>query len=276
VARVQLFLKFAPLVLSHLFLSSTISAQTQGLFFTPPAYPLFVILPSSATTRAPYARWRRFSFAVLPALFAILTLLTPTVCAQTYIFGRADFAAGTEPSSVATGDFNGDGILDLVVTNSADDTISVLQGKADGTFEAQVAYPTGPRPNSVATGDFNGDGNLDLAVANENCILVAVGGMNQLQCSPSTVSIFLGNGDGTFRSKVDYSAGSGPSGVASADFNGDGKLDLAVVNYGDGTVSILLGNGDGTFQNQIVYADGGQGTVPQSQGSITIINWILR
>jgi hypothetical protein len=269
-ARLQLFLKFAPLVFSCLFFSSSIFAQTQSLFFTPPVYPLYVILPSSAITRVPYARWRNFSFAVLLALFAALTLFTPTVCAQTYIFGRADFAAGTEPSSVATGDFNGDGILDLVVTNSADDTISVLLGKADGTFEAQVTYPTGPRPNSVATGDFNGDGNLDLAVANENCILVAVGGMNQLQCSPSTVSIFLGNGDGTFRSKVDYSVGSGPSGVAVTDFNGDGNLDLAVVNYGDSTVSILLGNGDGTFQNQVVYSFGNPGITPQSQGSVVI------
>jgi len=119
----------------------------------------------------------------------------------------------------------------------------------------------------LATGDFNGDGNLDIAVANENC---EKGFEDTLQCSPGTVSIFLGNGDGTFRTSINYSTGSGSSGVAAADFNRDGKLDLAVVNFGDGTVSILLGNGDGTFQNQVVYTFAAPGASTQGQSSIVI------
>jgi hypothetical protein len=82
----------------------------------------------------------------------------------------------------------------------------------------------------VAVGDFNGDGKADLAVANY---------------SDHSVSVLLGNGDGTFQTHVDYATGSGPDSVAVGDFNGDGKADLAVTN--DYAVSVLLGNGDGTF-----------------------------
>ena len=101
-----------------------------------------------------------------------------------------------------------------------------------GGFLAAKGWGTGTGAYSVAVGDFNGDGNADLAVANY---------------SAGTVTVLLGNGDGTFRAGVDYGAGSNPISVAIGDFNGDGKADLAVANSGYGTVSILLGNGDGTF-----------------------------
>src|SRR5439155_7272305 len=96
-------------------------------------------------------------------------------------------------------------------------------------------------PNSVATADFNGDGKLDLAVAN---------------FSGNTVSIFLGNGDGTFHVQLDYATGTDPYSVAVGDFNRDGKMDLAVANglgSSGNTVSVLLGNGDGTFQPHVDY-----------------------
>jgi len=172
--------------------------------------------------------------------------------AQTYIFGRADFGVGAAPVALATGDFNGDGRLDLVVANSSDNTVSVLLGKADGTFSPHVDYATGTYPASVAVGDFNNDGNLDFAVANENCTLVEH--LTQLSCGSGTVSIFLGNGDGTFLPGGEYATGKGPASVATSDFNGDGKLDLAVANLADSTVSILLGRGDGTFQAQAIFA----------------------
>jgi hypothetical protein len=95
-------------------------------------------------------------------------------------------------------------------------------------------------PLSVAIGDFAGNGKLDLATAN----------------SSGTVSVLLGNGDGTFQEAQDYAVGSGPSSVAAGDFTGDGTLDLAVANTGSGTVSILLGNGDGTFQPAVSYSVG--------------------
>jgi hypothetical protein len=221
------------------------------------------------TIRPAYSK-RPFA-ELLVNLFAVLSLCVSAASAQTYIFGRADFPAGAAPVSVATGDLNGDGKLDLVVTNSTDNTVSILLGDADGTFSLPVDYPTGTYPASVAIGDFNGDGNLDFVVTNENCVLV--GTVAIISCESGTLSVFLGNGDGTFQPKVDYSTGSGPASVAVRDFNGDGKLDLAVANLGDGTVSIFLGNGDGTFQNQVVYPAVGNQTIGELQGSLAVADF---
>jgi YVTN family beta-propeller protein len=154
---------------------------------------------------------------------------------------KTDYGTGSLPIAVATGDFNQDGKLDLAVANLNDDTVSVLLGRGDGTFQSQSVYATGSGPTWIATGDFNGDGKLDLAVAN---------------FSDSTVSILLGNGDGTFQPQSVYVAGSGPHSIMTADLNGDGKLDLVVANANDTTVSVLLGNGDGTFQPQSTLSTG--------------------
>jgi len=100
--------------------------------------------------------------------------------AQTYIFGRADFPVGTgpngfaagsdSPSSIAMGDFNGDGVQDVAIVNQGGNTVSVLLGKPDGTFAPQVIYATGIGPFAIVAGDFNGDGNLDLAITSAECI----------------------------------------------------------------------------------------------------------
>jgi hypothetical protein len=100
-------------------------------------------------------------------------------------------------------------------------------------------YGTVPQSFSIITADFNRDGNLDMAATS----------------AEGNVSVFLGNGDGTFRSQVDYVVGNGVA-IAVADFNGDGFLDLAVADSLAGTVDILLGNGDGTFQSHIDYPVG--------------------
>ncbi|HEX7368075.1 MAG TPA: VCBS repeat-containing protein [Candidatus Saccharimonadales bacterium] len=155
-----------------------------------------------------------------------------------------NYTVGTGPSSVATGDFNGDGKTDLAVANDGSNTVSILLGNGSGGFTLASSPATGTGPSSVTTGDFNGDGKTDLAVTNYN------GG------SGNTVSILLGNGDGTFQPAVNYTVGTSPFSVTTGDFNGDGKTDLAVANDGSGTVSILLGNGDGTFQPKTDYITG--------------------
>jgi hypothetical protein len=111
-------------------------------------------------------------------------------------------------------------------------------------WRPQSEYATGNTPAAVAVGDFNGDGNVDMAIVNQ---------------AQNTVSVLLGNGDGTFAAHVDYATGNMPVAVAAGDFNGDGKLDLAVVNKLGNSVSILLGNGDGTFKP---HADSAAGSTP--------------
>jgi hypothetical protein len=155
------------------------------------------------------------------------------------------YAANSGPIYVVTGDFNRDGNLDLAVANDYSNTVSILLGNGDGTFRPPVSYRAGSRPIALAVGDFNGDGFLDLAVANTGSY---------------DVSVLLGNGDGTFRPPVNYATGVFARDVVVGDFNNDGHLDLAVANQGSNTVSVLLGNGDGTFQPSVNYATGSDPT----------------
>ncbi|HBI41831.1 MAG TPA: hypothetical protein DDY78_03115 [Planctomycetales bacterium] len=173
------------------------------------------------------------------------------------------YPVGASPQAVVTGDFNGDGRLDLAVANLSSNTVSILLGNADGTFQAAQNFATGAGPQSLAVGDFNGDGKLDLVTVNAN-----------------DVSVLLGNGNGAFQAPQSlvlpgqfppgYTGSTAlpqaPTSVAVGDINGDGKLDLAVrgvtaftvltgsgyygnyyTTYTDGYVNVLLGNGDASF-----------------------------
>ncbi|HYA22720.1 MAG TPA: FG-GAP-like repeat-containing protein, partial [Terriglobales bacterium] len=146
------------------------------------------------------------------------------------------------PFEVMTGDFNGDGNLDLVTFDAGGlcPDISVIFGNGNGTFQWPINTPAPYPVSAFGVGDFNRDGKLDL---------VTVGQFG----STSEVGILLGNGDGTFQAGATYPILGLPSYVAVADFNGDHKLDLAVSN-GDSFVTIFLGNGDGTFTQGNKYA----------------------
>jgi hypothetical protein len=155
-----------------------------------------------------------------------------------------DFPVNATHLSIATADFNQDGKLDVAVLNGnvQFDTVSILLGQGDGSLSAPTSYRAGRDPMSVAVGDFDGDGHIDLAVANSDI-------------TSASVSILLGNGDGTFRPRTDYATDIIPVHVVAADFNGDKILDLAVATHGN-SVSVLLGNGDGTFQPRTDYPVG--------------------
>jgi Big-like domain-containing protein/VCBS repeat protein/FG-GAP repeat protein len=135
-------------------------------------------------------------------------------------------------STIAVGDFNGDGKPDLAVCNGLDNTIDVLLNQGNGSFSVGSPIPVGSGPSAVTAGDFNHDGKLDLAVSNQ---------------SSNNVSVLLGTGDGTFMTPVTYAVGASPEFIVSTDLNHDGALDLAVANTNAGSISILSGNGDGTF-----------------------------
>jgi hypothetical protein len=176
------------------------------------------------------------------------------------IYGSGGSSGPFWPVSTIIADVNGDHKPDLVVANGGSNSVGVLLGNGDGTFQPAVVYGSGGMfPVAVAVADVNGDGKPDVVVANEcadsNC--------------DGSVGVLLGNGNGTFQSAVPYSSGGLEAlSVAIADVNGDGKPDLLVgTNYlvchggqcsPTGAVGVLLGNGRGTFQSAVIYDSGGR------------------
>ena len=206
---------------------------------------------------------------------------------------RADYPTGFRPFFVSAADLNGDGAKDLAVGNFGEHTVSVLLGNGDGTFQAGVKYPLLGSAQSVTIGDFNGDKKPDLAVpiADVVCAVsvllgqgdgtfrphvetatgcgtrIAAGDFNgdgkddvvlgTNFCFDHCAGVLLGKGDGTFQAEIDYATTNSTWSASAEDFDGDGKLDLALsVPDGNG-VDILLGNGDGSFQAPQRYGAGG-------------------
>jgi hypothetical protein len=198
--------------------------------------------------------------AHLVVLVAITVFIVAQAVGQTPpsvdFVARRDFAVGQSPSGVATpaianADLNSDGKLDLVTASNLSSDVSVLLGNGDGTFQPAVSYAVGASPMLLKIGDFNGDGKLDILVASQSGSKVAI----------VSVSVLLGNGDGTFQpQKVTNIANSNCLCLAVGDFNGDGKLDLAipvsVPQLGYSAMAVMLGNGDGTFQSAITANPG--------------------
>jgi hypothetical protein len=148
------------------------------------------------------------------------------------------------------GDFNGDGKPDLAVASVLTNSVGVLINAGGGTFQNPILYfGTDAWPNFVATADFNKDSKLDLVTANFR------GG----SLSNGSISVLLGNGNGTFQPRVNYEVSNSilnPHGVCVGDFNNDTNLDVAVGSFNGSSAGVLLGNGNGTFQAAVAYPVG--------------------
>ena len=180
------------------------------------------------------------------------------------LFGNGDGtfqAARTYPTgytamiAVAVADLNGDGKLDIIASTSGDclpdpciNHVIVLLGNGDGTFQPPISFPSTYDTITLAVADVNGDGKPDLLVNNSfvNPDLSGDGG----------VTVFLGNGNGTFGDAQSYDSGS-PAAVSMTmgDLNGDGKADV-VIGHENNKIAVLLGNGDGSFQAAQTYDSG--------------------
>lgn len=155
---------------------------------------------------------------------------------------------GSRPCSVALGDVNGDGRLDIVTANTDGNAAGVLLGQAGGTFAAIATYATGAgsAPADVALGDVNGDGRLDIVTVNTRT---------------STAGVLLAQTGGGFGLVSTYSTnGSTPQGLALGDVTGDGRLDIVTANS-VGSVSVLRGLAGGAFATVVPYSIG-TGTTP--------------
>ena len=161
---------------------------------------------------------------------------TGGVISTASIAPKVDFSTGSYPSSVSIGDLDGDGKLDMAVVNYSSNTLSVYRNTSatgsitSSSFGAKVDFATGDNPSSVSIGDLDGDGKLDMAVENRGANTVSV--FRNTSTSGSITS-------SSFATKVDFVTGSLPSGVSLGDIDGDGKLDMAVVNSTSQTVSVF-------------------------------------
>ena len=179
---------------------------------------------------------RAFARLALCSTALALVSLPARAHAATLFAAAQIFEGGGAYLSIAFGDFNRDGLIDIVAANTEFNSISIAFGEADRTFALGARAPTGADPAAVVVGDFNGDGILDLATANQ---------------TGNSVSVLIGLGDGTFAPHVDYPTDNAPTSIAVGDMNGDGHLDLVTANSGSGSLSVLLGRGDGTFLPQV-------------------------
>lgn len=173
---------------------------------------------------------------ILLAGMVIVALTLPAAQAAAPLsFARqaGDFVADAGAMGIAAADLDGDGKMDLIVSNDDADDVSVLWGSGTGSFlDSGAPINVGVAPFAVAVGDFNNDGKLDIATSDE------IG---------ETVTVLLNQGNRAFAPAVSTDTGGSPQALVVADFNGDHFADVATANNFDGTVTILFGVGDGTL-----------------------------
>jgi FG-GAP-like repeat/Bacterial Ig-like domain (group 3) len=174
--------------------------------------------------------------------------LDPLTVVHSFLGGHKKLTSN-KPAQSVVADFNGDGFPDIATANASfgdTSTMSVFLGKGNGQFLPPVDYTTNTFTSGIVSGDFNQDGIPDIAAMSQGDSL-----------NDGDVAVFLGNGDGTFRGPVDNLLGTFPVAIAVGDFDGDGILDVATVDYFANAADISLGNGDGTFKKPVPYSVGG-------------------
>ncbi len=167
-----------------------------------------------------------------------LKSVTDEVSIGKELFAGRTFPTGAGPSSVASGDVNGDGVVDLVTANfdsGSGNSISVFLGKGDGSFSTKVDYTVGIGPAFVKIADVNLDGKLDILTANRGSFVQA----------GDTVSILSGDGTGSFVLAQSVTVGQAPTSLALGDLDVDGDLDMVVSNSNDNTVTVLMRSASG-------------------------------
>jgi hypothetical protein len=187
----------------------------------------------------------------------------------TFTAGKIYETGSYQPKSLVIADLNKDGKSDVTVTHYSGESATMF-GNGDGTFRSAPVYASGGGlAQSVAVADVNADGIADIIVSDQ-C-------PNNFCSADGSVGVLLGDPDGTFNQVVVYSTGgNSPYSVATADFNGDGHLDLVVANCGTsncggtsfGSLGILINNGDGTFRTAVTYSSGGNSAYSVAVGDL--------
>ncbi|HEX3154496.1 MAG TPA: VCBS repeat-containing protein, partial [Candidatus Angelobacter sp.] len=190
-------------------------------------------------------------------------LFAPLTC-YSQSFSTKSYPVGAGPAQLIVADFNGDHIPDLATVNTNANTVSILINNGDGTFRPQLEFATGPAPVGLAAVDWNKDGKMDLAVVNSGAD------------AAHSISILLGNGDGTFQPHHDIPGAPNSNSIAVGDFNHDGNPDIATSsNNPVNAVYVSLGNGHGGVVAQKVTTGFGATTTDPSANPFLLlkISW---
>ena len=239
----------------------------------------------------------RGTMSCLIKSFSLACLLTFAITGHTSTVqfnGAKAYPVGSTPNAVLAVDLNGDGKLDIVVANQSG-TLSILLGNGDGSFQTANTFIAGTQISSVAAADLNGDTSPDLIISDSTLTSTQVGVLlnngnatfGPVQVLPgiaiassvavsdvdgdlkadivvgdigaNIVHVFMGKGDGTFQSPLNFASSFAPRSIHIGDFNGDGRPDLAIT--GPIGFSLWLGNGDGTFQLPVFVSTGFSSTI---------------
>src|SRR6476619_6966258 len=198
---------------------------------------------------------RHFIITCLVALFSFLfynsfsqARVSPIFDSSWYVFATGMYPNGQSPSQVRSADLDNDGDSDIVVSQeNFSNGFVVLKNQGNFLFSAPVKYNSTKASKDIVVADFNNDGKKDVALTN-----------SAINFDGNTISVYFNQGSAVFGSATNYTVGTDPIGIAAADFDNDGDIDLAVANNraSGGSISILVNKGSGVFAPAINFPAG--------------------